>query len=289
MRPAEPWGTRHYLMRLATPNDNLAAWQKLPPLTGANDFRAVRDGAEVLAEDQNGQPLLVAAQPGGRVLAFAADSTWRWAMHGSSDVHRRFWRQAILWLARKDEVTQGDVWVRMDSRRYMPGQRVAFEAGARSPEGDALPEASLTATLRHPDNSQRPLRLVRHGDHFRGATSDCNEPGTYTITVVARADDKDIGQHESRFMVYTKDRELSGVTADPTLLENLAAQTREQGGRRLTPEELPALLAELSEKPLQLEEKVKLTVKYWDRGYLFVLLIAVLSTEWFLRKKWRLV
>ena len=90
-------------------------------------------------------------------------------------------------------------------------------------------------------------------------------------------------------MVYTKDRELSGITSDPTLLENLAAQTRDQGGRKLTPEEMPALLSELAQKPLQLEENVKLTITYWDRGYLLLLLVGLLSTEWFLRKRWRLV
>ncbi|NIL96403.1 MAG: hypothetical protein GTO53_05620 [Planctomycetales bacterium] len=289
MLPAEPWGTRHYLMQLAARPDNMAAWRKLPPLTGANKFRGVRDGAEVLAEDQHGHPLLVAGQPGGRVLAFAGDSTWRWVMQGESDAHRRFWRQAILWLARKDEVGEGSVWIRLDSRRYLPGQRVTFATGARSPAGDPLPRANLTATIVHPDGSQRPLRLVRQGEHFRGAATDCTQTGSYTVQVVARDEGQELGQHQSRFMVYLTDRELSGVTADPTLLQNLAAQTGEYGGRALTPEELPALLEELSQKPLQLEEKVKLTVTYWDRGYLLLLLVGVLSTEWFLRKKWKLV
>jgi hypothetical protein len=289
MQPAEPWGTRHYLMRLAAGPDNTAAWRKLPPLTGANKFRGIRDGAEVLAADQNGRPLLVAGQPGGRVLAFAGDSTWRWVMHGEGDAHRRFWRQAILWLARKDEVGEGSVWIKLDSRRYLPGQRVTFISGARSPAGDALPRATLTATIRHPDGTERPLRLVRQGDHYRGAATDCTQTGTYTVQVVARDEGQEVGQHESRFMIYTTDRELSGVTADPTLLQNLAAQTKDDGGRALTPEELPALVQELGDKPLQLEEKVKLTVTYWDRSYLLLFLVGILSTEWFLRKKWKLV
>jgi uncharacterized membrane protein len=289
MQPAEPWGTRHYLMRLAAGPDNRAAWRKLPPLTGANKFREIREGAEVLAEDQNGRPLLVAGQPGGRVLAFAGDSTWRWVMQGEGDAHRRFWRQAILWLARKDEVGQGSVWIKLDSRRYLPGQRMTFTSGARSPEGDPLPRANVTATIRHPDGTRRPLRLVRQGDHFRGAATDCTQTGTYTVQVAARHEGQDVGGHESRFMVYTRDRELSGVTADPALLQNLAAQTKDYGGRSITPEELPALLKELGDKPLQLEEKVKLTVTYWDRSYLLLFLVGILSTEWFLRKKWKLV
>lgn len=289
MQPAEPWGSRHYLMRLAPASDNRAAWLRLPPLAGANKFRDVRDGAQILAEDQNGRPLLVAGQPGGRVLAFAGDSTWRWVMRGEEVAHRRFWRQAILWLARKDEVTDGSVWIKLESRRYLPGQRVAFATGARSPEGDAIPRATMTAIVHGPDGTERPVRLIRQGDHFRGAASDFEQAGTYTLRVTASEDGREIGQHESRFMVYAIDRELSGMTADPTLLESLASQTSESGGRAIAPEELTVLLEELTQKPLQFEEQVKLTIAYWDSGYLLLMLVGVLSTEWYLRKKWHLV
>ncbi len=181
------------------------------------------------------------------------------------------------------------MWIKLDSRRFLPGQRVTFRSGARSAAGDPLTNARLTATVVHPDGDQRPVRLVRQGDYFRGTVTDANQAGTYTLRVTATSEGAEMGQHESRFMVYTTDRELSGVTADPGLLRNLAAQTGEQGGRWLTPEELPALFEALRQKPLQLEEKVKLTVTYWDRGTLLLLLVGVLSTEWFLRKKWRLV
>ena len=210
-------------------------------------------------------------------------------MQGQGDAHRRFWRQAILWLARKDEVAEGNVWIKLDSRRSLPGQRVTFATGARSPTGDSLPRATMAATLQRPDGSRQPLRLMRQGDHFRGVAANCTEPGSYTVHVTAELDGQEVGQHESRFMVYVTDRELSGVTVDATLMENLAVRTRQFGGRSLSPEELPALLDELAQEPVQLEEKVTMTVRYWDRGYLLLLLVGVLSGEWFLRKKWKLV
>jgi hypothetical protein len=289
MRPAEPWGVRHFLMRLAPAAENMAAWSKLPPLTGANEFRDVNPGAQVLAEDQFGRPLLVAGQPGGRVLAFAGDSTWRWVMAGQGDGYRRFWRQAILWLAKKDEVAKGNVWVELDSRTYQARQRVTFAAGARSATGDPLPGAKLTAHVVHPDGTRNEVRLVRQGDKLTGAIADLTEPDTYQVEVVAEQDGTELGTDAARFIVYTKDRELSGITTDATMLAGIAEQTREFGGRLLTPEELPALFAELAEKPMQLEEKVTVTVTYWDRWWVFMLLVGLLSAEWFLRKKWRLV
>jgi uncharacterized membrane protein len=90
------------LMRLGPKDQNLAIWKKLPGLEGANRFRALKPAAKPLAETPDGQPLLVASEPGaGRVLAFAGDSTWRWYMEGFEKEHKRFWRQVILWLAKK--------------------------------------------------------------------------------------------------------------------------------------------------------------------------------------------
>ena len=48
-------------------------WERLPGLEGANLFRALKPAAKPLAETPDGQPLLVAAEPGsGRVLASPA-------------------------------------------------------------------------------------------------------------------------------------------------------------------------------------------------------------------------
>ena len=60
----------------------------------------------MLAESDQKQPLLISQMSGdGRVLAFAGDSTWHWWMRGFDAAHKRFWRQIILWLAKKDEAT----------------------------------------------------------------------------------------------------------------------------------------------------------------------------------------
>ena len=62
-------------MQLAASDDSLSDWNRIPPLSGANKFRGAKEGAMVLAEDLRGNPLLVEGEPGGRVIAFAGDST----------------------------------------------------------------------------------------------------------------------------------------------------------------------------------------------------------------------
>src|SRR5262249_12303900 len=112
MRPAKPLGLRHYLMGLSEGAEREKIWDQLPPLEGANKLGAPKPTAQVLAETPDGKPLLVVHEAGGRVAAFAGDTTWHWWMEGFIDQHKRFWRQMVLWLARKNEQNDGNVWIR---------------------------------------------------------------------------------------------------------------------------------------------------------------------------------
>ncbi len=93
----------------------------------------------MLADAGEGRPLLVAHNYGaGRVMAFGGDSTWHWWMRGFEAAHKRFWRQIVLWLARKDQAMEGSVWVGLEKRRFAPGERVEFIVGAQSPAGEPI-------------------------------------------------------------------------------------------------------------------------------------------------------
>jgi uncharacterized membrane protein len=289
MRPADPWGLRIPLMKIAPAAENMAAWLKLSPLSGANRFRGVKAGAHVLADDGQQHPLLVSGEPGGRVLAFAGDSTWRWVMQGHEDLYRRFWRQVALWLAQKEAPKAENVWVKLDGRRFTPGQRISFHAGAESPSGDPVPNLSISAEVIEPNGTKREVRLAHTKDDFSGIVRNCNAPGSYTITLEAKSGNTTIGSDTAQFFLYAKDRELSGSTSDPAMLETLANHTQEQGGRSLPPEELSEVLLALIEQPMELEQRVRRLATYWDRWYVLALFAGLLCIEWFLRKKWRLV
>jgi hypothetical protein len=285
MRPSVR-SSREYLMTLAS-TGNSQAWEKLPPLDGANRFRRIKPAAHVLAEGPGSEPLLVAQESGnGRVLAFAGDSTWRWSMHGHADLHKRFWRQVVLWLARKDQQTDGNVWISLDQRRFGPNMRVEFTAGARSPEGDPVVDADFQAEIVLPDGSRRAVPLARQGDHFAGSFLETQAAGDYTIQLSATQGGQSLGSAQARFLVYEQDLELDNSAADRTLMDSLAQMT---GGESLAPEQLPGLLEELKKLPAQLAIPVQTKRTLWDQWPLFLLLAGLLSVEWFLRKKWGLV
>jgi uncharacterized membrane protein len=310
MVPAAPLGVNHPIMQLEgsgfgvqgsgentklNPEPRtLNPWSELPPLDGANliDRRELKPNAAVLAEadDSRRHPLLVAGQPGdGRVLAFAGDSTWRWQMQGFGDAHRRFWRQAVLWLAKKDEQTEGRVWIKLAGRRVLRGTRVDFTLGAENARGEPVAAARPAVTIETPDGRTVDVRPTRSGDHWSAIFRETDKPGDYRIRVTASEGANQLGTAEARFLVPNQDVELDRPAAEPSLMAQLAEMTAAAGGKALAPEELPTLLAKLAAEPPKLQEEVVAKTTYWDTWPFLLVFVTLLGTEWYLRKRWGLV
>jgi len=283
----------HPITRLATnEEDNQALWRKLPPLLGANRFTAIKPRALVLAESPRGEPLLVAGEYGqGRVLAFAGDSTRRWT-HDYSGEHKRFWRQAVLWLAHRDAVEKSDVWIRLPQRRFDAGSRVVFTAGAKTGSGDAIADAEATAWLIGPAGQRTPIELVKDGDKWRGSLDNVPYTGRCSIVYSASQNGQKLGEAQADFLLTSRDIELGNPAADPDQLARLAAATQDAGGRIASAEQGESILQEMIDNPPDLKIAIQ---KKWQLGagsisawLLFLMFASLLSVEWFLRKRWRL-
>ncbi|WP_425617317.1 glutamine amidotransferase [Anatilimnocola sp. NA78] len=292
--PLVPTQPPHPITRLASEAQNVAAWQKLPPLAWAHKFAEVKTGPgiNVLLQTPAGDPLLVSGEFGrGRVLVFGGESSYRWPMHGFEQEHKRFWRQAILWLVRRDDLDRDDVWIKLDQRRFNPGSRVQITAGARSSTGDAITTATFTTQLILPGGTKQPLRLSLDGEKYVGSV-EVKVPGDYAVETIATQDGRKLGNARAEFLVFDRDIELSNPAADPDQMEALAAWTKADGGRTLTPEELPGQIAELKNRPKDYDvrqTKWQLASTAGDAWLFFGLLVGLLGTDWFLRKKWGLV
>lgn len=292
MLPVRP----HPVTQLAPDDRNLEVWRQLPPLRGANRFEDVKQqpSVRVLAESPDGAPLLVAGEyVRGRVLAMAGDSTWLWTMQGFEAEHKRFWRQVVLWLVRRDDRGEDEIWVELEQRRYRQGSRVIFRTGARSATGDPLPGAELQAELVLPDGSRRSVPLSAEDEHFLGAVDNLELPGDYVVEATGRYAGRAIGTARADFQVLDEDLELSNPAADPDQLRRLAQMTADFDGRFILPEELPQVLEQIRQRPPDVEVEIQ---SKWQLGttaagawLLLLLLAGLLGGEWALRKKWGLV
>jgi hypothetical protein len=81
--------------------------------------------------------------------------------------------------------------------------------------------------------------------------------------------------------MYQDDRELENPGADFALLRQLATLT---GGKLLPPEQLAPHIRSLNTEQLT-ETVVQKEVRLWDNWPFFLAFVAVLSLEWWLRKR----
>jgi hypothetical protein len=97
---------------------------------------------------------------------------------------------------------------------------------------------------------------------------------------------QELGTARARFLVFQQDLELDNASADADTLKSLSALT---GGESLAPEQLPDLIAKLAAQTTHLEIQQETKKTLWDTWLFFLTLIALLTVEWFLRKRWGLV
>ncbi len=293
MVPTLLGGKAHPILQLD--DASISLWTQLPPLDGANRFdrNRIMPTGKIIAEtaDASRHPLLVTAAWGeGRTIAFAVDSTWRWPMEGFADAHRRFWRQLVLWLARKDDTDGQSVWVRLDGRRYQRGSRVDFSFGAFDEQREPLANAAFNVQVQQPDGTTTTLRTSKRGEKQIANFAETSAPGDYRVIVTATdASGQIFGTAQARFTVPDRDMELDQPAAEPTLLAALANITGDAGGQGLAPEELPDLLEQLKSRTSEFEEEIRQQRTLWSTWPVFLMLVGLLSGEWYLRKRWGLV
>jgi len=292
--PVELAGEVHPILQLKGDSEQRFNWKQITPIDGANylDRQRVKPNAQIVAITGDGrqQPLMVTgAWGGGRTVALAIDSTWRWQLGGFGDVQRRFWRQLVLWLVRKDDAAGQPVWVRLDGRRYQRGSRVEFALGARDDQSQPLADALFEVAVEQPDGTKIAVRPGRRGKNLVGSYSDTSQPGDYRVTVAATHGGQSLGTAEARFTVPDRDMELDQPAAEPTLLASLANLTAEAGGAGLAPEELPELLEQLKSRTKEFEEEISEHRTLWDTWPMLLAAVGLLGTEWWLRKRWGLV
>ena len=289
MQPVRP----HMITTITEANQNRQRWTQLPPLVGANKLVS-KDTGRVLLTGPNDEPILVAGDYGaGRVLAFAGDSTWRWRREGFPTELQRFWRQSILWLAHRDEQEHHDIWLRLPQRRVLPGMDVPVIVGVSSSSGEVVENVQWTITWEGPDGLQQPITVTHNGDMWEGMVEDVRQPGAYEVNIMASIDGKLYGPLEARFQVLDQKPEKSNPAADLAQLNRLALGTEAYGGRLVVPQDLPDVLEQLALDPpeldIEMETRWQLGKTAADAWAYFLLIVILVSSEWFLRKKWGMV
>lgn len=305
---------RKYLLRVHDDEKkNLDIWNRVfEPLEGMTRFGKPSDTAIVFATREGKEPILVGANvANGRTLAFAGDTTWQsWRRSPEAlEPYARFWRQAMLWLAKREEADTS-AWIALDRRRLPAGDRVGFTVGLKDKTGNPVSKAKFTVKVVGPNKEESEVPTGPESERERGYFWKTALPGEYEVTVKAidQADkESKVETGKARFLVYAEDLENLRPAADYELLTKIAQAS---GGKFHLADEtkLVQFLENLqaSESPLH-KPRMNLwpdwrrtpasdtvgdqVATLWSSAALlcFLLFTACLCTEWFLRRKWGMV
>jgi len=282
-----PSGLNSYLLQVGSDRDETTRlWAGLPPLQGTSRFGEPKRGADILGmtSGPNPEPMMLTMETGrGRVIAYGGD-TWVWARAEEGRlVHRKFWRQVIFWLAHKEDQGDDQIKLAIDRRRVAVGQSLELTVTARDAKGTPLTDVSYETKVEREGatTAGEPVDLYTRGDESRGSYAALGEPGDYRVTVVGKRGDTEIGRDSTRFLVYQDDRELDNPSADPELANQIAEIT---SGEAIPPERLAEHIKGIDQSAFT--EYVAATERrLWDNWPFLLLFTAVLTTEWWLRKR----
>jgi uncharacterized membrane protein len=272
------------------PAANAEKWKKLPYLMDYEDPGVAKPGAEVLANmitpEGKPLPLLITENFGrGRTAIMATGGSWRWQMSSplGDTAHDLFWQQLLRWLVSD---TPGHVAASVPSQMLLDNGAINITADVRDQQYNPARDAKVEAHILGPSGVSALVEMSPVPDNpgqFQAAWS-APKPGAYLTEVTAQRADKELGRDVLTFQRMDGVAENFHTEQNRDLLERLATQT---GGQYWKPADLGKLAGSIpfSEAGVTVRE----TKDLWDLPLVFLVLLLLRFSEWWLRRKWGIV
>jgi len=292
-----PAGADSIITRLVDdPAANAAKWKKLPYLMDYEDPGTPKPGAAVLANmvtpEGRKLPLLITENFGrGRTAIMATGGSWRWQMSSplGDTAHDLFWQQLLRWLVSD---TPGHVAASVPAQILLDNGAVNITAEVRDPQYNPAPDAKVEAHILGPSGVSALVEMTPVPDspgQFQAAWS-APKTGAYLTEVTAQRADpstgavKELGRDVITFQRMDGVAENFHTEQNRELLEHLASQT---GGQYWKPADLGKLAGSIpfSEAGVTTRE----TKDLWDLPLVFLVLVLLRFSEWWLRRKWGII
>jgi len=268
--------------------------ERFPGFSGQNKVNRAKPGARVLAfnADQSNDygPLVVFAvqQIGrGRTMAFTSDTTQSWGSQfhtkfGTPEdenlYYRRFWNQAVRWLA-ADRIRRksGELRVNLDRGVATPGEPVEV----RIPFPPCHPDAAVTLKRGLTEEESAPVELIRDEvTRTWHIEVPLETEGQWIFTARMPCPGLDPLFARALVNVVPDNREYASTAAN----RDLMAELTRIGRGRLLEDDPEAWSVEVDPLGSRIIEYGRRAV--WDRWWLMGVLLALLTVEWGLRRRW---
>ncbi|MCF7853831.1 MAG: glutamine amidotransferase [Candidatus Pacebacteria bacterium] len=267
-----------------------------PPILSLWRPVSVGGFSSVLVATPDGAPVVVTRRYGqGRVALLLTNSLWRWQLGGATgseekSLYNSFITQLVHWLAPGEEELRAKGLLQVVTAKSEFELRERITVGAIG--GDQLaPVQPLTCQIVTPEGKR--LTLPMHGGELgdnvglsrkmRGYLCEFSPQaaGKYSITVVNPAGTEEA---QERILVKKADRERTGAPVNRRFLAEVAQQT---DGAFVPWKQRFDMLDDIPNIPH--ETQIVEERPIWNRWPLYVLLVGLFLSEWWLRRHHDLV
>ena len=290
-------GRESPIMRLLDdPEQNIELWEdrdgregnSLPGLYWLARVSEARAGAKVLAEKEgpSGNLPLFAYQYYGKGRSFfsGTDETWRWRSGVGDRFFYRFWGQVIRFLAGGRLHGGTRVEITTDKSEYTINDQVSITA--RVYDRNFKPETSLKQTVRilrpvEEDPGTLELATVPGQPGRYAGSFVADRIGRYQIWMDRPEEGSEARAGEETFNVIVPPLEYK----DPRMARDFLIHSAQQSGGKYfdlaDAADLPASIDEIQEVKRVPEEA---PVDLWDRWWMLLLFVGLITCEWVVRK-----
>ena len=246
-------------------------------------------GMDVILKQQVGslatdKPLLAAKSgAAGKTGVLIGDGIWEWRLREfseseSAESFDKLFQNIVQLLTVKETKKRLNVYPVKDE--FSETEAVQFQAEVYNNVYQQIYDQQINLTITGEDNQKREFSFVNGQGNARFTAGNFTE-GIYRYTATTRLDGK-TETDRGEFIVQANQLEALTSQADHNLLYQLATQT---GGSFFLPEQLTnlqELLLNQNFKPVLYPSERLLDII--NLKWIFFLLLALLSLEWFLRK-----
>lgn len=285
-------GKMHQVMRLV-PNkaDNETLWESraegLPPYYWSVPVKKAKPTATVLCvNSKTNQPLMATQFYGeGKTFFTGLDSSWRWRYLYGDRYFYRFWGQVIRHVSMGQLLGGNKQYsLNVGNTLYSIGQKVKITLKIRNIKNKKAPlEKEVEIKYVLPGGKEKTKKLISFDD----------DPTRYEGTILATR----IGNYKVWFKPEGKKEISQFFNVVPPMAESGETQLNEADlkllatkteGLFLKPHELEANLKKFVPKKdiIQAMEK---RYPFWDKTWIFFIILFVLTLEWVLRKVFKML
>ena len=269
------------------PASNKQLWEAFPPPKIARRVQPAA-GAETMVSgklENDSFPLLVSRRTGlGRVVYVAHDESWRWRYNVADLYHQRFWNQLAQWTMQAPFAVEND-YVALDSgdRSYAFGQDILIRARLRDADQNPLVDPKAFAIIEQDGIRVEsiPLGQEAEGTGAVSAVISTLPPGRYQVRLEVQGLPNEALDLSTEFIVRpSEDVEMQVLASNRVLLEQIANATNGKYFDESQADRLNEAIESLQSGKIEQSRTL-----LWQSYPWFFGVMALLSIEWFLRKR----